>query len=395
MIVLTWVLTISAFMLFLPGLVLTVEILCALYANKPKVSNEWKRPLGVRATVIVPAHNEEYGIGATVSGIAKQLGASDRLIVVADNCTDATAQRAEASGAETITRFDPDRHGKGYALDFGIQRLAAEPPDIIIIIDADCHLGPRTIDMLVERVCSLNRPVQAFYEMGLPETADAKRRLAGFAWIVKNHVRPTGLASLGLPCQLMGTGMAFPWEAIWRIDLATGNIVEDIKMGLDLAAAGFAPVYCPEVSVKSEFPTTEQGFTVQRQRWETGSLRTITSIVPAMFLRGLGTFNMNLTVMTIDLAVPPVMMLVATMIFGLMLSVIFAIAGGNVLPAALFCGALSLLILALSLAWFRFGREVLRTCDLLALPSLLVRKFGFYLIMWRDRGTGWVRTDRK
>ena len=103
-----------------------------------------------------------------------------------------------------------------------------------------------------------------------------------------------GLAVLGLPCQLMGTGMAIPWEAIRRIDLATGNIVEDVKMGLDLAAAGYAPVYCPEARVESDFPTTERGFAVQRQRWEAGSVATIVKIVPGMLLAAVLGLNVPL-----------------------------------------------------------------------------------------------------
>ena len=53
---------------------------------------------------------------------------------------------------------------------------------------------------------------------------------------MKNWVRPLGLSNLNLPCQLMGTGMAFPWELIRSANLASGSIVEDTKLGLELAS---------------------------------------------------------------------------------------------------------------------------------------------------------------
>lgn len=389
------VLGIIAVLFFLPVGILFVEILSALFAGKGVGPGAPLRPPGLRVAVLVPAHDEEDGIGATVSGIALQLGPSDRLIVVADNCTDATAEKARAAGAETITRLEPRRRGKGYALDFGVRHLESDPPDIVLIVDADCRLGPGSIDSLVARANDSNSAAQALYEMKLRPDADAKRRIAGFAWIVKNHVRPAGLAALGLPCQLMGTGMAIPWKAIRRINLATGNIVEDVEMGLDLAAAGFAPRFCPEALVESDFPAIERGFAVQRARWEAGSVATILKIAPAMLLRAVLALNVPLLVMVTDLIVPPLMMLLAALLLGVLVSVTFALAGGNAFPAMIFCGSLLALFLALALARVRFGRDALRPSDLLALPGVFFRKFGLYLSMWRSRGAGWIRTDRK
>jgi cellulose synthase/poly-beta-1,6-N-acetylglucosamine synthase-like glycosyltransferase len=384
-----------AIMLSFPVGIILTEVLCALTVRKKSDLTQQQRSPGLRVAVLVPAHDEEDYIGAAVSGIAKELSPSDRFVVVADNCTDRTAERARAAGAETIARLDPQRRGKGYALDFGVRHLESDPPDIVVIIDADCRLGPGTIDTLVACVRVDGTAGQAFYAMTLPPDADAKRRVAGFAWIIKNEVRPMGLAVMGLPCQLMGTGMAIPWKAIRRIDLATGNIVEDVKMGLDLAAAGYAPRYCPEARVESDFPATERGFAVQRQRWEAGSVATIVKIVPGMLLRAVLALNFPLLVMAADLMVPPLMMLLAFLLVGAVLSVIFALAGGLAIPAIIFCGSLLALIVALFLAWVRFGRDVLKPRDLMALPGVFFRKFELYFSMWRGRGAGWVRTNRK
>lgn len=200
---------------------------------------------------------------------------------------------------------------------------------------------------------------------------------------------------MGLPCQLMGTGMAIPWVAIRRINLATGNVVEDVKMGLDLAVVGYAPRYCPEARVESDFPATERGFAIQRQRWESGSVAMIVTIVPGLFLRGLAGLNVPLLAMATDLMVPPLMMLLAGLFLGLFASVILTILGGATFPAIVFCGSLLILIFALVVAWARFGRDTITPRDLLALPGIIFWKLVLYRAMWRGRRSGWVRTDRK
>jgi cellulose synthase/poly-beta-1,6-N-acetylglucosamine synthase-like glycosyltransferase len=389
------ILIVFAIVLFFPVFILVFEVICALFNRSKENQEPWERVDGLQVAVLVPAHNEAEGISFTVSGILGQLLPHDRLVVIADNCTDSTAHHARGAGAETIIRDESVRRGKGYALDFGMQHLASKSPDFVIVIDADCQLEPGTINMLVSRSSALNRPVQALYSMDLPVNSDAKRRVAGFAWTVKNHLRPRGLSLFGLPCQLMGTGMAFPWEAIRGINLATANIVEDVKMGLDLAARGFAPVYCQSARVKSSFPASESGFSTQRQRWESGALHNLMATAPVALAEGLITLNWPLMVMAIDLMVPPLMLLLSVLLLGLVLSVLFAVVGGSVIPAGIFAGLISILFFVLFVSWQRFGRDVLRAQDFLSFPAVFVRKIGFYFTMLRNRGAGWIRTDRK
>jgi glycosyltransferase involved in cell wall biosynthesis len=92
------------------------------------------RPAGISVVVLVPAHNEEEGIGPAVAGAQSQLAPGDRVLVVADNCTHDTAQLARAAGAEVIERSDRERRGKGYALAFGVDHLEPNPPDVVLVL---------------------------------------------------------------------------------------------------------------------------------------------------------------------------------------------------------------------------------------------------------------------
>ena len=207
--------------------VLFVEVAAATLTkqNSRQLTGDIKRPSIV---VLVPAHNESSGLLPTLDDIMAQLNRGDRVLVVADNCTDNTADIAKAAGAEVVKRSDLAKIGKGYALDFGLRHLDDNLPEIVIVVDADCRLEEGAINQLA-LTCSLTGgPVQALYLMTAPDGAGLSHRVAEFAWRIKNELRPRGLAALGLPCQLMGSGMAFPRNVIAAVDLATGHLAEDL-----------------------------------------------------------------------------------------------------------------------------------------------------------------------
>jgi glycosyltransferase involved in cell wall biosynthesis len=106
-----------------------------------------------------PHTTKSRGILETLEDIKAQLIAGDRLVVIADNCSDDTAALAATVGADVVERHDPTRIGKGYALDFGLRHLSADPPQIVIIIDADSRMSPSAIDRLT-MACA--RPADLF-----------------------------------------------------------------------------------------------------------------------------------------------------------------------------------------------------------------------------------------
>ena len=239
MILIDYLLSALSIILLVPVLVIFVQVLAASIIKR---QFDTVIPNEMNIAVLIPAHNESSGIIATLDSIQLQLKSTDRLIVVADNCNDDTAEIAIKHGAEVIERHDLDNRGKGFALDFGMRYLANNPTDIVIIIDADCILEKNALLPLAAYALKRGRPVQALYLMYAKAT-DIKSKIAEFAWCVKNLVRPLGFANLGLPCQLMGTGMAFPWSCISHANLANSNIVEDMKLGIDLSIAGKPPLF--------------------------------------------------------------------------------------------------------------------------------------------------------
>ena len=99
-----------------------------------------------------------------------------------------------------------------------------------------------------------------------------KMRIAEFAMRVKNLARPRGLHRVGVPCGLMGTGMAFPWQVACTAPFASGHLVEDMQLGVQLAQRGMPPLYCEEAGVRSMFAARREGEKSQRTRWRRGQL---------------------------------------------------------------------------------------------------------------------------
>src|SRR5262249_43681155 len=114
------ILLLLSLVLLPPCLWLMVE---AWAARRPGRGATAVRAPGDRCVVLVPAHNEEAVLAATLSRVNRELRDGDSTLVVADNCTDGTARVARQAGATVIERTDPVRRGKGFALDFGVQAL--------------------------------------------------------------------------------------------------------------------------------------------------------------------------------------------------------------------------------------------------------------------------------
>jgi cellulose synthase/poly-beta-1,6-N-acetylglucosamine synthase-like glycosyltransferase len=344
--------------------------------------------------VLVPAHNESSIIIATLNSLLPQLQAGDRLLVVADNCADDTAALARAAGAEVIERSSQQQRGKGYALDFGVRHLAVDAPEVMIIVDADCQVSEGSIERLAISCIESGRPAQALYLMHAPEGSGLKVRIAEFAWLVKNLVRPAGWAQLGLPCQLMGSGMAFAWQDIGLINLASGHIVEDLQMGLDFCRSGKPPLFCPAARVSSYFPRSDEGLSTQRTRWEHGHLGVILNDAPKLLLESLRRGNWPLLGMTFDLLVPPLALLTLAAVAAFVLSCGLFMFSGLLAPALLASLVVALLGTAILLAWQQFGREVIAFTSLLYAPLYALKKIPLYLGFLFKRQVDWVRSKR-
>lgn len=377
--------------LMVPNVVLSVEALASLLPDRRKRPAAQRRP---RVAILIPAHDEAGGIGATVSGLRAEVTDGDRIIVIADNCSDNTAEVARAAGAQVIERTDPDKRGKGHALSFGANHLRADPPDVVLIMDADCRVERGTLCQLAELAADRDRPVQAVYLMHAPD----RRGMSGisaFAFLVRNLVRPTGLARLGMPCQLTGTGMAFPWHVYRDAPPTEGFLVEDLLLGHELALRGTAPLLCDDVVVGSDLPTRDEASLKQRRRWEHGQLDVLLHTAPRLFLRGLSQLDPGLLALALDASVPPLALLTALQTAAAGGALVFALAGGSALPLVITLSGGVVLGVGLTAAWLSHGRELLPLSELAKVPGYVLWKVPLYgSFVKKGVHPEWERTER-
>jgi cellulose synthase/poly-beta-1,6-N-acetylglucosamine synthase-like glycosyltransferase len=382
----------------LPALVIALQVVVAVFPKRRFLQsaapepNHTQRPA---VAVIVPAHNEALGIRSTIESISAQMSPGNRFVVIADNCDDNTAQIARDCGAEVIERTDAARRGKGYALGAGVAYLAAgEPPDLVIVVDADCRLEPGCIDALATQTAVTGRPTQACYLMSAPAAPRAVDVVSALAVLVKNRVRPLAMARFGFPCLITGSGSAFPWRALQLRSFEGSNIVEDMQLAVDLALAGLPPCYCDAAVLRAALPDRPAAFVSQRRRWEHGHLRTLTTQVPRLALAFLTTGRVELAAMLVDLSVPPLSLVVAiNTVLALVCSLAFVLRSGWV-PAAISVGALGLLAASVGWTWWRFARDWMPFRFLLSVPVYVLTKLPLYAAFVFRRESAWVRTAR-
>lgn len=378
--------------LLLPSTVLFVECSAALVPDR--CETRIPRVFKHRLAVLVPAHNEAAGIGVTLESLLAQLASPNSIVVIADNCSDETAAIARTFGVKVIERQDLERRGKGYALDYGLQFLAVDPPEAVVVVDADCIVHQGTIARIAGLAVARKQPVQATYLMAQPTHPGTKDSISALAVIVKNLVRPSGLMRLGLPCLLTGTGMAFPWSVISKVSLASSNIVEDMQLAVELAIAGHQTLFCLDAKVTGCLPKQEAAAKGQRTRWEHGHLRTLLTQVPELLKASIRQQRLDLLALALDLCVPPLSLFVLIWTIALGGALLAGASGASWIPAI--CLAIEGIFIFVSIlgAWAKFGRNDLPMLTLLAVPFYIMWKIPIYLAFLIRPQTKWVRTAR-
>jgi cellulose synthase/poly-beta-1,6-N-acetylglucosamine synthase-like glycosyltransferase len=367
---------------------LALECLIGTGTDGSAVPPEWpERPA---FTVLMPAHDETLVIAAAVRAVMEQLTEFDKLLVVADNCSDDTANIARNLGADVIERVDPSLRGKGHALEFGRAFLRGQPGEVVIIVDADCLAEPGALAKLAAVAAKYNAVVQGAYLMAPPADASTKVRISCFAFLVKNMVRQRAMQHLAGSALLQGSGMAFPRRIFDTIEWQAASLVEDLDMGLDLLLAG-ERVRFEEDALFVSAASSDKGTASQRRRWEHGMLHSMRRFVPALLVRALRG-NWRLALVAFDLMVPPTVMLLAGAL--LLLPVGLATEGLS-LPVLLLALALVLLGFALARAWKAEARSILPLGSVAQIPAYFFWKLPIAIQFLVSREKQWIRTERE
>lgn len=372
----------------IPSLLLFFEIMLGQVKLKP-VFLGMKRDACV---ILIPAHNEELLIGQTLKSLKNEISTFDRILVVADNCTDSTVSICQKNGVEVIQRLNKQQIGKGYALDFGIHYLQDRLIKTVVIVDADCEFTPGSLDKLVKHSQQHDKIVQSMYLMKAAVNAKSKIRLAEFGWLIINKIRSRGRTRLGIGCHLQGSGMAFPRRIFEKVSLASANIVEDLELGLKLLDLGEKVIFDDVAVIISYFPVSDEGIAIQRTRWEHGRLSAISSL-PKMIIKGVLIGPRALFWLALDAIIPPTILWLVFVFSMAMLSLLllfFPVFS----PVIILFSCWILLVISITISWILNARDILQFDDIAGAFTYVLAKFPVYKTFFTARQKDWVRTIR-
>jgi cellulose synthase/poly-beta-1,6-N-acetylglucosamine synthase-like glycosyltransferase len=309
----------AAVLALVPALYLCLISLLALAPPRPRNSVPDRQR---HFTIIVPAHDEERDLPVVLADLQRldYPRSLIRTVVIADNCSDRTAELAAKMGAEVMMRRSPDRRGKGAALAFAVPLVLADTAtDAIVIIDADSRVSSDLLGAMNGALSDGVEAVQARYTVSDPG-ASFSAAVRALAFAAMHIVRPRGLARLGASTPLFGNGMAFSRRlALSHPWLAT--LAEDLDYFGSLSLSGEPVGFVGEAGVATLMPDTLQGAEAQTDRWDSGRFAAALRYGPRLAARAARVRSLACCLAGVEIAMPPLSMLAALSGLALMLSI--------------------------------------------------------------------------
>lgn len=236
----------------------------AIRRQTPAVSSECTHRFGI----VIPAHDEENVLATVLRSCAELDYPRDKftVFVIADNCSDRTADVAIAHGVRCLERVDTQRRGKGQALEWGLPLVLQAEIDAVMVIDADCRLDRQVLRVLDTQLAAGHAVLQASCVVGNPD-ASMVSYASAVTNLLENDLFYAPKSHLGLAVLLRGTGMVFKRAVLEQWPWQCRTIVEDAEYTERLFEAGQRVTFVPQAKVFSEFPEQSGQLAVQRSRW--------------------------------------------------------------------------------------------------------------------------------
>jgi cellulose synthase/poly-beta-1,6-N-acetylglucosamine synthase-like glycosyltransferase len=372
------------------GYLLLATLLSARARPPPRSSRT------VKFDVFVPAHNELPVIERVVASLKRLDWPADqyRIIVIADNCTDATAALARNAGAQVFERHEPGLRGKGYALAYAFARSAMEAwADAVVVIDADAEASPNLLESFAARIERGAPAVQAHYGV-LNPMASWRTRLMTIATAAFHIVRSRARERLRLSCGIRGNGWCVTHQLLRRVPYRAFSLAEDLEYGIEIGLAGGRVHYADEAHSNADMVSSEQIANKQRQRWEQGRFQLIRAKTPLLLRAALARHS----VVCLDLALDLLVLPLSYVVLGIAALLVLAAVASWWQPLLLpwfFLGMASLGAVALYVlrGWQLSGIGARGLVDLARAPLFLVWKL--LLLLKRRTASEWIRTERE
>lgn len=247
--------------------------LCSFVKIKEKPLKEDKQH---RFMTIIPAHNEEKVVVNLIESLKKLDYPKDLydIYVIADNCTDKTAEVAKKAGAIVYERFDEAHKTKGHALQwFLAQKIEEDAPyDAFCIFDADNIVDENFLKVMNKKLCQGEEVVQGYKDIKNPSDSWVSAGYAIFYWTMHRFYH-LARYNIGLSPLMNGTGFMVKFDVIKPQGWNTKTLTEDIEFSLKRIIEGKKLGWARDAIVYDEQPVGFKQSWTQRSRWTVGHMQ--------------------------------------------------------------------------------------------------------------------------
>lgn len=309
--------------LSVPVLCCTTYLMVLAVCSRRRPPPAYPQQPSTRFTFVVPAHDEASGIVQTIASLRAVDYPSElfSVLVVADNCTDATAVLAQDAGATVVVRENAEKRGKGYALERAFEHCLSEGlVGAVVVVDADTVVSHNLLRAFAARFDVGALAVQADY--GVRNAgASWRTRLMVIALALFHVLRSLGRESLGVSTGLRGNGMGLSTKLLREVPHDAYSVVEDLEYGIRLGMSGHRVHYVHEAHVFGEMVSSERASRSQRTRWEAGRFAIARTHLLSLLRRALVERSALLLDLALDVMVPPLTYVVAVVVLGTLASI--------------------------------------------------------------------------
>jgi len=283
MIIVSILFGILALVLLLPTISDLVSLVAVLFGVGRRAAPREAERSEPSFLFLVPAHDEREIIEACVASLVGQDYPSHLLhvVVIADNCTDDTAERARRAGARALERSDPDLPGKPRAIAWALEQLDLEAYDVVGIVDADSVAEPGVARELADMGSWAGRAAQIYCGVENPDDSALTRMSNVFANARYIFLYPLKERA-GVNVPLMGNGMIFGADILRARGWDAFSITEDWEMYALLTIDGIPIVGNPRARILAQETRSLEQSGSQRKRWSAGKITVLADTLPGL-----------------------------------------------------------------------------------------------------------------
>ncbi len=391
--------TAQILLLMIFGILAGYQFLLTVMAFRVKQADTFQTEKKRRFAVVVPAHNEEMMIARTIYSLHTLIYPKKLfdVVVVADNCTDSTAETARRLGATVYERFDETNRGKGFALRWIFDKLLKSQNgyDAIVVIDSDSLVSGNYLEVMNGYLEKGSRVIQSS-DLVLPQPGNWSIEATRIGFLLFNYVKPLGRKKLNLFAGLRGNGMCFSADVLRSFPWQAWSLTEDVEYGLMLIQQGVSIDFAPEAIVWAQMPVNASNAVSQRTRWESGRRQITHRYAPYFLKESFKRGSFRYFDVFLDLVTPPFV----NMMFYISLLFVISLAGwllswSSPIPVLLW-GVIGVM----GLAHFILGMAASGTGTTIYKSILYIFRYIGWKVkvlirsMYTGMETQWIRTTR-